>query len=143
MEKIKCKFCGNEAPKRYNGYCEVCWQYFVRDGKKAYDLPDFGKVEYAENGDAICHICGKAYRKLGAHIWNCHHITMRDYCTKFGLLYRNNKASNLDYRIKMRIIQKDYCITDNLLEKGKATRIKKGDTLRYSRKALQEETINE
>lgn len=133
MKTIKCKFCGNEAPNVYQGYCQVCWKYFVIDGKKEYDLPDFGKVEYAENGDAICHICGKAFRKLGAHIWNGHHITMRDYCTKFGLLYRTNKASNLDYRLNMKNIQKDYCITDNLLEKGKATRIKKRQILRHKR----------
>lgn len=139
MKTIKCKFCGNEAPNNMQGYCQACYLYFVSQGKKVYDLPEYGKVEYAENGDAICHICGKAYRKLGAHIANGHHITMRDYCTKFGLFYRNNKASNPDYRRKMRTIQKDYCITDNLLKKGRATRLRKGDILRYSRKTLKED----
>ena len=130
---IKCKFCGNEAPNKYDGYCEVCYLYFVRDNKKVYDLPDYAKVEYAPNGDCICHICGKAFRKLGGHIVQAHKMLMRDYCTKFGLFYRNNKASNVEYRENMKNIQKDYCITENLIEKGKNTRVKKGDKLRYKR----------
>ena len=133
MKTINCKFCGNETPNVYQGYCQVCWKYFVRDKNVVYDLPEYAKVEYAPNGDAICHICGKAFRKLGAHIWNGHHITMRDYCTKFGLYYRTNKASNIDYRVHMHNIQRGYCITDNLIEKGKNTRLKKGDILRYKR----------
>lgn len=134
IKTIKCKFCGNEAPNIYKGYCQVCWKYFCVEGKHIYDLPNFGEVKYAENGDAICHICGKAFRKLGAHIYNAHKMKMRDYCDKFGLFYKTNKASNKAYREHMKKIQKDYCITDNLLEKGKPTRLKKGSALRYSRK---------
>ena len=136
MKKIKCKFCGNYCDKNMRGYCQVCYKYFVIDGKHIYDLPSFGKVEYNEDGDVICHICGKAFRKLGGHIWNGHHMKMRDYCTKYGLLYKTNKASNIDYRKHMKDIQKDYCITENLLKKGKATRLQKGQKLRYSRKKL-------
>lgn len=134
----KCKFCGNPAPdaRKMWGYCQGCYKYFCLDGKKLYDLPDYGKVEYAENGDAICHICGKAFRKLGAHAWNNHHISMRSYCNRYGLFYENTKASNADYRKHMKAVQKDYCITVNLLEKGKQTRLKPGQILRHKREAI-------
>ena len=66
---MRCKCCGKEITRnRYSGYCQACYRYFVIEGKRLYDTPEIGKVVYAENGDAICHICGKAFRKLGGHI---------------------------------------------------------------------------
>lgn len=127
---MKCKFCDKEAVPNHRGYCQSCYKYFILDRKSVYDLPEIGKVEYTEGGDPICHICGMAYRKLGNHIYQIHHMTVYDYTTKFKLNHRRNNLTNLDYRLHMKNIQKDYCVTENLIEKGKPTRIKDGDQLR-------------
>lgn len=131
---MKCKFCNNEAPSNMRGYCQRCYRYFILNNKQVYDLPDDGKVEYNENGDPICHECGMAYRKLGNHVWQVHHMSMYEYTTKHKLTHRTNKCTNADYREHMRKIQKDYCVTENLVEKGKTTRLKPGDRLRLNKR---------
>ena len=40
-QKIKSKFCGKETPKRYQGYCQKCYKYFVMEHKVIYDLPPY------------------------------------------------------------------------------------------------------
>lgn len=128
---MKCKFCGNEDPRAIHmqGYCQVCYKYFVTDGKHAYDIPKFGEMVYAENGDVVCNICGKAFRKLGGHLVQAHGLTSKEAFIKFGW-FRNAKASNENYREHMRKVIKPKCIDDNLLEKGKPTRLIKGNKLR-------------
>lgn len=122
MRKINCKFCGNLTDNNMQGYCQVCYKYFVLDNKKAYPLPKYAEIEYTDNGDCICHMCGKAYRKLGGHIVQAHHITTAEYMEQFGLHTRKSKISNESYRKHMNEIQQPKCITENLLEKGKNTR---------------------
>ena len=126
MKKRQCKFCGREAPSNMRGYCQACYKYFITQGKDVYPLPSVGKIEYTESGDCICHICGKAYRKLGDHVTQAHEMTAREYFKKFKINCSHANASNITYRTHMRDIQKPYTISDNLLEKGKATRFKKG-----------------
>lgn len=47
--------------------------------------PHYGEIQYDVNGDPICHICGKSFPKLGAHIWNGHRIKTRDYFEICGI----------------------------------------------------------
>src|SRR5574344_276038 len=61
-----CKFCGGAGDKRYRGYCQSCYRYFITENKKLYPLYDPAKgPQYAPNGDCICPLCGKAFTKLG------------------------------------------------------------------------------
>ena len=128
---MKCKFCGKED-KRANcmqGYCQVCYKYFVLEGKQVYDIPKFGEMVYVENGDVVCNICGKAFRKLGGHLYQAHNLTSKEAFVQFGW-FRNAKATNENYRKYMKDIIQPKCINDNLLEKGKPTRLTKGNKLR-------------
>ncbi len=121
----KCKFCGNTAPDNMQGYCQVCYRYFVIEGKDIYPLPEDGTVEYAPNGDCICHECGKAFSKLGQHVFYAHHKTSKEYAVEHGLKLRGPKAvrlSNNTYSTKMHNIQDPKTIRVNLVEKGFETR---------------------
>lgn len=122
MKQVKCKFCGNDAPANMQGYCQVCYRYFILEGKDIYPLPAYGEVTYAPNGDCICPECGKAFRKLGNHIRQSHNMLCKEFFPKHGWHIRKTKATNKDYRKHMRDIQDPLCITKNLLENGKSTR---------------------
>lgn len=125
MNKCNCKFCGNHAPNNMQGYCQVCYKYFVTQGKKVYEPASYGEVRYAENGDCVCNICGKAFRKLGGHLFQAHGLTTDEAFKKFGWHRFSTRASNKAYRVHMKEIQHEKCITVNLIEKGIETRFKR------------------
>ena len=118
---MKCKFCGHNAPSNMQGYCQVCYVYFVLKGKEVYETPAYGEIAYAPNGDCICPLCGKAFRKLGRHFNLAHGMTSDEAHKKFGW-DRNAKATNESYRNLMRDKLQDKCVTVNLIEKGQSTR---------------------
>ena len=117
----KCKFCAKPAPNNMQGYCQVCYRYFIMESKDVYDLPEYGEITYAPNGDCICPFCGKAFRKLGTHFYYAHGMTSKQAHEKAGWDY-NAKATNELYRELMRNKLQDKCVTVNLIEKGKSTR---------------------
>ncbi|MFE6485136.1 MucR family transcriptional regulator [Streptomyces sp. NPDC057757] len=48
--------------------------------------PDFGRLVRDESTDTVvCHVCGRAFRALGAHV-RAHRMTAAEYRRKFGLL---------------------------------------------------------
>lgn len=48
--------------------------------------PDFGRLIRDEAADTvICHVCGRAFRSLGAHV-RAHRMTAAEYRQEFGLL---------------------------------------------------------
>lgn len=90
--------------------------------------PHYGEVQYDVNGNPICHICGKSFPKLGAHIWSGHKIKMREYCEIFGLDVKHGVCSK-EYKNRMRDhVYKHYdtVVTKNLLKKGAKSRFKSG-----------------
>jgi len=117
----KCKFCGKSTAKPMQGYCQVCYHYFVIKSKDVYDLPKHGEITYAPNGDCICPFCGKAFRKLGMHFYYSHHMTSKQAHEKAGW-DQSAKATNESYRELMRNKLMKKCVDINLIEKGKATR---------------------
>lgn len=117
-------------------YCQACYNYLRKHPEGVYSLPSKGEVRYAPNGDPICHICGMAYAKLGNHIFNKHKLSQNEYREQFHL-YRNTKLTNNDYRKKMSDYNKKYSelvVKENLLEKGKKTRVAPKQVLPASRK---------
>lgn len=116
-----CKFCSKPAPSNMQGYCQVCYHYFILEGKEVYDLPKYGEITYAPNGDCICPECGKAFRKLGRHFNLAHGMSSAEAHKKFGW-DRNAKATNKAYRDLMRDKLQEKCVTVNLIDKGKSTR---------------------
>ena len=51
----------------------------------------------------MCHICGKAYSKLGNHIRFKHQMTMKEYKEKYGICNRTKMTSE-NYQNKMQEI---------------------------------------
>lgn len=118
-----CGFCG-EVSDTTGKYCQKCYNYLRIHPEGRYELPNKGEIAYATNGDAICHICGMAYRKLGNHIRFRHRMTQKTYREMFGL-YHNTKLSNNEYKELMRGYTKENynkVVKDNLINKGKKTR---------------------
>lgn len=85
-----------------------------------YPIPPYGTMYVTDEGNVVCPICGKAYRKLGGHLAQTHNITTKEAYPKFGW-YRNVKASNAEYRNHMRQIQQPKTL-DNITIRGKRTR---------------------
>mgnify|MGYP003002926389 CR=1 FL=1 len=103
--------------------------------------PHYGEIQYDVNGNPICHICGKSFPKLGAHIWNGHKMRTREYCQIFGLNVGKGICSN-EYAMKMREYayqNYDVVISENLIKDGKRTRFRKGSEGR-TREKMSEQT---
>lgn len=124
MRNKICDICGGKNTTT-GKHCNSCYSYLKKHPEGVYDLPNPGEIEYAPNGDPICHICGQAHRKLGNHIKFKHNIDQKQYRDRYKL-YRNTRLSNKEYQKKMREYNKTYqetVVKQNLIENGKNTRI--------------------
>lgn len=143
-----CKYCGKEANtlyclenKKKATACQGCYKYF-RNGGTINPLPHAGCVEYDAHGKVICHICGRAYTRLGSHLRESHSMTISEYKEMFGLCKRT-KTTEKQYSDMMH----DYALENDmdlqLKETGEDTRIKKGDTsMRKGKKICLQEYLN-
>lgn len=120
-----CKECGKVIEsKAYNGMCQGCYRYF-RNGGTVNPLPEHGRIRYDITGKVICHICGRAYTRLGSHIKESHSMTTEEYKEKFELCKRV-KTTESHYSQVMRNHAMNNKMNERLLRVGKNTRIKKG-----------------
>lgn len=134
-DKKICQMCGGDN-KTTGKYCNTCYGYLRNHPEGVYDIPEVGKITYAPNGDPICHICGQAHRKLGNHIRFKHNMSQQEYRDKFKL-YRNTRLSNYEYQKTMSNYNKEHrnkVVLDNLIEKGKSTRITPDRVFTFKRK---------
>ncbi|MGW6009180.1 MucR family transcriptional regulator [Streptomyces sp. NPDC055210] len=59
----------------------------TRESDGALQHPDFGRLIRDEAADTVvCHLCGRAFRSLGAHL-RAHKMTAAEYRQEFGLLH--------------------------------------------------------
>ena len=143
-----CKSCSKPVYKRYAGYCQTCWRYFEVEHGKVYPLPKYGEVSYVEDTDdkqfgmAICHICGKAYKKLQQHIYYAHGMYKHEYCTKFGIDNKSRLTSE-DYHNVMRGYAYKYNMPEQLKSTGVDTRFKAGQSNKYIRSAMTMKRLKE
>lgn len=145
MKIIQCSKCGEYIKGRViTGMCEKCYQRVARDRKtKTYELPKKGEVKYSPDGLVICHVCGKAYKKLMNHTWQIHGLTEKEYKLEFGL----NATQGLiceETKQKMQIAVKkhyDKVVLNNLIKKGEKTRFFKGSEGR-SRSKIRAQELN-
>lgn len=121
-----CKCCGDTIENRRTDLCQSCYVYF-RNGGVVHPLPKEGTVEKDERGFVICHICGKAYKKLGGHVVNKHHMTTEFYKEKFGLCSRT-KITEAKYSQMMSALAYKYNMPEQLKSAGLNTRIKDGES---------------
>ena len=120
----QCQMCGGDNTTT-GKYCNTCYSYLRKHPEREYPLPPKRVINYASNGDPICHICGQAHRKLGNHIRFKHNITQNEYRDMFQL-YHNTRLSNYEYIENMSQINnkhKDIVVKENLIKCGIKTRI--------------------
>lgn len=139
---MKCPQCGKIITLRtYNGLCQGYYKYF-KSGGKIYEIPAAGTITYDEHGKPICHICGKSFVRLGSHIKESHGMTVAEYKERFGLCNRT-RTTEKTYSSMMSKHAKDNGMDQQLLEAGKATRIKEGDgSLRKGKEVRLQEIID-
>ena len=127
MKAAYCRDCGQDIThcNRYGGLCQSCWTYY-RKGGEVHPLPPQGVIVKDSRGYIICHICGKAYKRLGSHTKEKHHMSIAEYKEKFELC-ANAKTTESNYSAHMSKLAYKYEMPKMLLDVGKATRIKKGE----------------
>lgn len=127
MKQVLCKFCGKDTShdNRYYGYCQGCYNYF-RNGGTVNPLPPKGVIAKDYRGCVVCHICGRAYRRLGSHAKESHGLTIAEYKEQFGLC-NNAKTTEINYSNHMHELAYKYNMPDRLQATGKATQIKVGE----------------
>ena len=136
-----CKECGKFTDRSYSGMCQGCYHYF-RKGGVVNPLPEHGRIKYDANGKVICHICGRAYTRLGSHVKESHNMSIEEYKEKFGLCKRA-KTTESNYSQVMHNHAKKYKMDERLLVVGQATRIKPGQTdMRKGKKVCLQEILD-
>lgn len=124
---MNCSKCGKKMGSRvYPGdLCQGCYKYFLGGGTEN-PVPPPGKVEYDKRGYVVCHICGRAYIRMGSHVKESHKMTIKEYKERFGLC-DNAKLTEQVYSDRMRKIAYENGSVEILVESGKDTRFVKGD----------------
>jgi hypothetical protein len=138
-----CKFCGKtQKGKIYPGeLCQGCYRYFCNGGT-VNSLPNLGEITHDSRGFVVCHICGRAYKRLGSHIKESHGMTIAEYKEKFGLC-ANSRTTERKYSELMRKYAIKNKMPDRLLTAGFDTRIKPGEThLRKGKQTRLQETLD-
>ena len=138
---MTCVKCHREIKgKPILGMCQGCYMYF-RNGGRIHPLPPKGVIQKDENGYVICHICGRSYKRLGSHIKESHNMTIAEYKEQFGICTRT-KTTEDSYSKTMKKHALDNDMDKQLLDKGKNTRIKKGDkSMRLGKEVRLQERI--
>ena len=138
---MNCTKCNKRIDHSYAGMCQGCYNYY-RNGGTDNPPPKLGKIAYDSRGYVICHICGRAYKRLGSHIKESHGMTIAEYKAKFELC-NNAKTTEANYSEHMHNLAYKYDMPKRLQITGKATRIKKGERdKRLGKKVRLQECIN-
>lgn len=128
IQTYECIRCGKRDQKlRVKGMCQPCYMYY-KNGGRGNPLPPKGEIRYDYRGYPICHICGRAYRKVLHHVYQTHGITAEEYKEHFGL--NNTKgviAPSTKHKLQ-KAIEFNYakCVESNLLKGGQNTRYEIG-----------------
>ena len=88
----------------------------------------YGKIEYNEEGLPKCEICGLHFSRVGAHSYQKHKVTAKEYKIMFGLDVGRGICSHESSDLSKEIVYKNYekVVSVNLTNKGISTRFKKG-----------------
>lgn len=124
---MKCAKCGKVITGRIypDNSCQGCYKYFSKGGTEN-PLPPLGVVKHDKRGYVICHICGRAYRRLGSHIKESHEMSIKEYKEKFGLC-DSAKTTEEGYSSHMKKLAYENGMDKWVVEIGKNTRFKPGD----------------
>lgn len=140
---MTCSKCGKPIPDRiYPGEtCQACYLYYHKGGTDNL-VPPKGRIAYDYRGCVICHICGRAYKRLGSHIKESHNMTIAEYKEKFELC-NNAKTTEANYSEHMHDLAYKYDMPKRLQITGYPTRIQKGQRdMRLGKKARLQECLD-
>ena len=123
------------------GLCQACYNYY-RKGGTINPIPPPGIIERDERGCVICHICGRAYVRLGSHVKESHNMSITEYKEQFGLC-NNCKTTEDKYSKAMHDYAYENDMPERLKRAGLNTRIKVGERdKRYGKITRLQETIS-
>ena len=136
-----CSECGKLIDRSYSGMCQGCYNYF-RKGGTINKLPEHGRIAYDVNGKVVCHICGRAYTRLGSHVKESHDMTIEEYKEEFGLC-ASAKTTERTYSDMMHYNAIINEMDKQLIRTGRNTRVKKGENhLRKNKRVRLQEILD-
>ena len=100
----------------------------------------YGKIEYNQQGQPKCEICGEYFNRVLSHVRQKHQMSEKEYKKQFGFDSKKgicSKESSEKTRIKT-LNNYDKCIQRNLLVKGRGTRFEDEHTGRTKDKVSQQ-----
>lgn len=88
----------------------------------------YGQIEYDEEGNPKCEICGEYFKRVLTHVRQKHFINEREYKTQFGFDLIKGIVSKESAQKSRERVYENYskCITGNLLKGGQKSRFTKG-----------------
>lgn len=139
---MNCSACGKPIQGKIypEETCQACYNYYHKGGIDN-PLPPLGVIAHDHRGYVICHICGRAYKRLGSHIKESHGMTIAEYKAKFELCNKT-KTTEANYSVLMHNLAYKHNMPKHLQEVGKTTRFKKGEKVRLGKKVRLQECIN-
>ena len=127
-----CEICGrsNNRTKYQEKFelilCDSCLRMCKK--YKFYYIPPKGEIHYDNEGNIICHCCGRSFKKLSEHIKTKHHMSKDRYKEEFGL-NRTAKLTGTNFPMPT--------IVSDITEISKAYRFKQGHKKSNKSKRLQ------
>jgi len=103
----------------------------------------YGIVEYDENGNPICEICGKAFKRVLSHVRQKHDMDEKTYKKINGFDLRKGICSkeSSEATRKKTLENYDKCIGENLIKKGEKSRFDIGSKGRTKDKVSEQTRI--
>lgn len=88
----------------------------------------YGKIEYDEEGNPKCEICGLFFKRVLTHVRQKHFIEEKEYKKEYGFdLYKGICSKESSEKSREKVFENyDKCIEKNLIKKGNDSRFKKG-----------------
>lgn len=101
-----------------------------------------GIINYDADGNPICEICGKSFKRVISHVRQKHDLSEREYKLQFRFDLKKgicSKESAETTRVKT-LVNYDKCIAKNLMVGGEKSRFKDGSKGR-NKEQVSEQTM--
>lgn len=100
----------------------------------------YGVIEYNEDGEPMCEICGSHFKRVIAHARQKHHISEKEYKLQFGFNLRKGICSKESSEKSRERVFENYeqCIGKNLELLGQKSRFKVGSEGRTKEKVSEQ-----
>jgi len=103
----------------------------------------YGKIEFNNDGQPKCEICGKFFSRVVSHVRQKHEINEKDYKRQFGFDLKKGICSNeSSKKTRLKTLENyDKCIRLNLIIKGCETRFNYGHVGRTKERVSEQTRI--